>query len=91
MKLTIEAAQNGYVITENYRKDEVGEHEPRQVTYVVEHTKDLLHHVLNLYEMHSDFDEKVLYIVEAPGQEREDFTEEHARVIWGCQAEGSTP
>ena len=82
MKITIEPALNGYIVTQKYAKHEVEEHKIKKEKWIVKDIKTLLHHILDVFEPQSDHAEMSIYIIEAPGAERDEFTEDHHRIIW---------
>lgn len=78
MKIIIETADNGYIL--RYAPEDGLD------TYVFpqDDLKGALRAIVDMLgESGSRHDEKRIYIVEAPGDKHERFTEAHANVIWG--------
>ena len=84
MKLEIEVVGNGYIVT---KLDE----ESKEVTVFeskhdsdVESVRDLLGHIESeIGHSSSRHDDKRIYVIIAPGDKHEKFTEAHSEVIWG--------
>jgi hypothetical protein len=76
MKLEIRSADGGYIVVAQYAKI--------TTEHVVTEFRDLLHLIQDLMgECGGRHDEKRIYIIEAPGDKHEKFTEAHAEVIYG--------
>lgn len=74
MKITIEQVANGYLVTEDLSQTE---------QYVFTEFIDLLRYINDLEGEGSRHSEKRIYIIEAPGDKHEKFTDTHSEVIWG--------
>ena len=81
---TIEPTVNGYLlIVTSYEMTEkygiTGSADREHFTNVTE----LLQTLSSTLEPGSRYDSARTYVIEAPGDKHDDFTEEHSRVIWG--------
>jgi len=87
MKVLITTADNGYIVSSWC------EEEPENKTRIVvlsdnEHGADDEADLLRVIQetlgfIGSRHDEKRVYVITAPGDKNDKFTEEHANVIWG--------
>lgn len=77
MEARIEEVENGYVVTE-YSDEESF----KTSQYVYEKKLDAIRHIANMFDDTSRYDSNRIYVVEAPGDKNEGFTEEHAKVFW---------
>lgn len=73
MKIEIENTINGYIIKE--LDDER--------IYVYEDIVDLLCHVLDIYDSSSRYADNRVYVIKAPGDKNDKFTNKHSDVIFG--------
>lgn len=75
----IESVQNGYVI------NVVDQYDDKVDTFVYESFVEVLRHLVEVEEPGSRHADKRIYVVEAPGDENENFSEKIADVIWGSE------
>lgn len=76
MKVTIKKVSNGFVI-KHYFGD-------AEESYISTSELDMLQIVQDLLcENESRYADKKIYIIEAPGDKSENFTEAHSKVIFG--------
>lgn len=81
MKLTIETAENGYIVTELHNRHP---EDNRTVLVLDDDFADLLHLVLESFgKAGGRHDEERIYIIKAPGDKHLDFKDYHAKAIWG--------
>lgn len=81
MKIIITSVENGYILTSWYENEP--ETKTRQV-FSEDDARGMLSSVIEqLGLIGSRHDEERLYVIKAPGDKHEKFTEEHAKVIWG--------
>lgn len=77
MSIKINKAHNGYVVLlRNAMEPE---------SYVFQELQEVLQLVVDTYQPGSRYDERRIYVIEAPGDKNAAFTEEHAKVIWGSE------
>lgn len=75
--IKIELIETGYLITafnSAYTTEE---------RYAFDNLLEVLHFIKEIYKPGSRHDEKRIYVVEAPGDKHELFTEEHSKVLFG--------
>lgn len=78
MEIRIKSAENGYIVSEYLSEEDF-----TTVDYVYEKLVDAVRHVSNYYDTSGRYDEKRIYVIEAPGDKNDKFTSAHADVIWG--------
>ena len=74
--MKIERAENGYVLTKMAEEGYVER-------FIYEQLTDLLHAIKDYYDDGSRYDEKRIYIIEAPGDKHPNFSDKHYDLIWG--------
>lgn len=81
MEIKIKSVSNGYIVETQvpYEEGELVEE-----VFTEDQVSELLYSVLeSLGQTGSRYSEERIYIIKAPGDKSESFTEEHANVIWG--------
>lgn len=79
MSIIIKKAENGYIVEEFLSEND----EYCYASYVYSDLVSSLRHIADEFESGSRYDEKRIYVIEAPGDKHAAFKEEHAKVIWG--------
>lgn len=74
--IKIETIENGYLITET--------HNEKDSVYAYENIVQVLRHINDTCGPSSSrHDDERVYVIKAPGDKNEKFTDIHSQVIWG--------
>lgn len=77
--MNIKIAENGYIVEHNL------------ACFVFSNLSELLYFIKDEFQPGSRYDEKRVYIIEAPGDKNDGFTNCHANTLWPDLAEYPCP